>query len=133
MSGSAAEEEEDAQKVQKITFMEKKPPDKPKEEDKTDYPSLREEKAEQPEPPEEQHVAWEKRRQEWLGTYREGEDARGKRSSAPLPEDQKALSDIKMVLKAWAGPYPSFRHYYPLEEVIDLYMEVWYDDSSSSD
>lgn len=36
-------------------------------------------------------------------------------------------------MKSVQGPYPRFNGYYPLEEVIDLYMEIWYDDDSDSD
>ena len=36
-------------------------------------------------------------------------------------------------MKSVQGPYPKFNHYYPLEEIIDLYMEIWYDDDSDSD
>lgn len=36
-------------------------------------------------------------------------------------------------MKAVQGPYPRFGNYYPLEEVIDLYMEIWYDSDSDSD
>jgi hypothetical protein len=31
------------------------------------------------------------------------------------------------------GPYPRFNSYYHLEEIIELYMEIWYDSDSDSD
>lgn len=40
---------------------------------------------------------------------------------------------MRKVLKAQQGPYPRFDCFYGLEEVIDLYMELWYDSESSSD
>ena len=40
---------------------------------------------------------------------------------------------VKRIMKSVQGPYPKFTHYYPLENVIDLYMELWYEDSSDSD
>ena len=39
---------------------------------------------------------------------------------------------IKRIMKSLQGPYDRFKHYYPLEEAVDLYMEIWYDNSSSS-
>lgn len=36
-------------------------------------------------------------------------------------------------MKSVQGPYPKFINYYPLEEIIDLYMEIWYDSDSDSD
>jgi len=39
---------------------------------------------------------------------------------------------IKRIMKSLQGPYDRFRHHYPLEEAVDLYMEIWYDSSSSS-
>jgi hypothetical protein len=35
-------------------------------------------------------------------------------------------------MKSLQGPYDKFKHHYPLEEAVDLYMEIWYDSSSSS-
>ena len=40
---------------------------------------------------------------------------------------------MKKTMKAVQGPYPRFGSYYPLEEIIDLYMEIWYDSDSDSD
>ena len=36
-------------------------------------------------------------------------------------------------MKSQSGPYERFDYYYALEDVIDLYMEIWYDSDSSSD
>ena len=36
-------------------------------------------------------------------------------------------------MKSVQGPYPSFNNYFPLEQVIDLYMEVWFSDDDSDD
>ena len=33
---------------------------------------------------------------------------------------------IKMVMRSQASPYEAFESYYPLEEVVDTYMEIWY-------
>ena len=41
---------------------------------------------------------------------------------------------IKHTMKSVTSPYEPFEGYYPLEEVIDTYMEIWYQsDSSDSD
>ena len=40
---------------------------------------------------------------------------------------------IKDIMRSVQSPYPPFKSYYQLEDVVDLYMEVWYEDSSSSD
>jgi hypothetical protein len=40
--------------------------------------------------------------------------------------------NIKRIMKSLQGPYDRFKHHYPLEEVVDIYMEIWYDSSSSS-
>lgn len=34
-------------------------------------------------------------------------------------------------MKSLQGPYDGFNSHYPLEEAIDIYMEIWYDSSSS--
>lgn len=42
---------------------------------------------------------------------------------------------IKQTMRSTTSPYEPFEAYYPLEEVVDTYMEIWYnsdsDDSSS--
>ena len=42
---------------------------------------------------------------------------------------------IKQTMRSTTSPYEPFESYYPLEEVVDTYMEIWYnsdsDDSSS--
>ena len=52
-----------------------------------------------------------------------------------IPSDQydPERRALRKVMKSVQGPYPRFNAYYPLEEVIDLYMEIWYDDDSDSD
>ena len=52
-----------------------------------------------------------------------------------LPEDRVDLErkKVKKIMKFQAPPYSKFPAYYPLEDSIELYMQIWYDDSSSSD
>jgi len=38
---------------------------------------------------------------------------------------------IKRVMRSVTSPYEPFEAYYPLEEVIDTYMEIWYQSDSS--
>ena len=36
-------------------------------------------------------------------------------------------------MKQLSGPYKEFESYYPLEDTIELYMEIWYESSSSDE
>lgn len=36
-------------------------------------------------------------------------------------------------MKQLSGPYNSFEQYYPLEDAIELYNEIWYESSSSDE
>ena len=36
-------------------------------------------------------------------------------------------------MKQLSGPYKEFDTYYPLEDTIELYMEIWYESSSSDE
>lgn len=38
---------------------------------------------------------------------------------------------IKQIMRSQASPYEAFESYYPLEEVVDTYMEIWYQSDSS--
>lgn len=51
----------------------------------------------------------------------------------PIESSDPERRGLKKVMKSMQGPYQKFDAYYPLEEIIDLYMEIWYDDDSSSD
>jgi hypothetical protein len=58
---------------------------------------------------------------------------RGAFSSKGLPIDPNSQErrHVKRTMKALQGPYEGFKYHYPLEEAIDIYMEIWYDSSSS--
>ena len=58
------------------------------------------------------------------GTYRS--------SSIPQKAEDPERRQIKRVMKSVTAPYQKFQSYYPLEEAIDLYMEIWYKDDSDS-
>ena len=34
-------------------------------------------------------------------------------------------------MKSDSGPYEAFKHHYPLQEAIDMYMEIWNESDSS--
>ena len=61
-------------------------------------------------------------------------DVRGQESTSTISQDPENTErrHIKRIMKSLQGPYDRFRHHYPLEEVVDIYMEIWYDSSSSS-
>lgn len=43
------------------------------------------------------------------------------------------IQDIKDVLLSYKGPYPRFEGYYRLEDIIDQYMIMWFEETTSSD
>ena len=55
-----------------------------------------------------------------------------KASALPLDSQEHERKACKKIMKAVQGPYQKFNCYYPLEEVVDLYMEIWYSDDSDS-
>jgi hypothetical protein len=62
-------------------------------------------------------------------------DVRGPTKSKELPEDESddERRYVRRIMKSQSGPYAKFDYYYALEDIIDLYMEIWYDSDSSSD
>ena len=38
----------------------------------------------------------------------------------------------KRTMKSTTSPYAPFNSFYPLESIIDAYMEIWYKDDSDS-
>jgi len=49
----------------------------------------------------------------------------------PVDPNSQERRHVKRTMKALQGPYEGFKYHYPLEEAIDIYMEIWYDSSSS--
>ena len=51
-----------------------------------------------------------------------------------MPEDDSDSERraVRKIMKSQSGPYQKFDSYYALEDIIDLYMEIWYDSDSSS-
>ena len=39
---------------------------------------------------------------------------------------------VKRTMKSVQAPYKGFDYHYPLDQCIDIYMEIWYDSDSSS-
>lgn len=94
---------------------------------------------------------WEKQRQAWLNpkTHENNtaivdnevvfrpNDPRDGVSQGQIPLDHSVKvaqgysevslrKKIKRIMKNLQSPYDAFDSYYPLEEVIDTYMEIWY-------
>ena len=55
--------------------------------------------------------------------------------SRDLPEDpdDPERRHVRKIMKSQAGPYQRFKGYYALEEVLDLYQEIWNDSDSDTD
>ena len=47
------------------------------------------------------------------------------------PVNEMTRKKEKRTMKSECSPYEAFGGSYPLEEIIDTYMEIWYKDSSS--
>ena len=62
------------------------------------------------------------------------DDVRGPVSSGPIPDrHQDALRyAVKRTMRQLSGPYQPFSQYYPLDETIFLYDDIW-NESSSDD
>lgn len=50
-----------------------------------------------------------------------------------FPSEPRAVEEIKDTLKSTRRPYERFDGYYRLEDIIDQYMYVWYEETTSSD
>ena len=48
------------------------------------------------------------------------------------PERYATRKKAKRTMKSTTSPYDPFEGFYPLEDVIDAYMEIWYKDDSDS-
>lgn len=51
----------------------------------------------------------------------------------PKEETDPTRLAIRRTMKQLSGPYKEFEAYYPLEDTIELYMEIWYESSSSDE
>mmetsp|Transcript_9742 Transcript_9742/g.9576 ORF Transcript_9742/g.9576 Transcript_9742/m.9576 type:complete len:133 (-) Transcript_9742:7-405(-) len=77
------------------------------------------------------HNHWQNCRQQWLKTKNEGDDARGNMEYAQIPTDHRHREYLKSkILRSTRGPYREFENYHSLQEVIELYEEIWFDESS---
>jgi len=52
--------------------------------------------------------------------------------SIPVEPGDSVRRQVKRTMKSVQSPYEGFKHHYPLEECLDIYMELWYDSDSSS-
>ena len=78
---------------------------------------------------------WDQYRKAWLSNKNTGADVHDGIPRRNISDDHDDLDGkrVKKTMNSMAPPYPKFPAYYPLEDTIDLYMNIWYDDSSSSD
>ena len=55
--------------------------------------------------------------------------------SGPIPKEETDPTRlaIRRTMKQLSGPYKEFEGYYPLEDTVELYMEIWYESSSSDE
>ena len=62
-------------------------------------------------------------------------DVRGTIGSGPIPtsETEPTRLAVRRTMKQLSGPYSAFEQYYPLEDAIELYNEIWYESSSSDE
>ena len=60
---------------------------------------------------------------------------RGGVSSEPIPQNETEPTRlaVRRTMKQLSGPYNAFEQYYPLEDAIELYNEIWYESSSSDE
>ncbi len=47
-------------------------------------------------------------------------------------EEYMIRKKAKKTMKSTTSPYEPFEAFYPLEDIIDAYMEIWYQDDSDS-
>ena len=83
---------------------------------------------------------WEQERSKWLKKAKGGSDPKDGLPTLSIPNDHKQKTKsgtmslrkkVKRTMKSVQSPYDPFESYYPLEEVIDTYMEIWYQSDSS--
>ena len=55
-----------------------------------------------------------------------------KEGSIPTEVDDMERRQVKRTMKSVQSPYQGFDYHYPLDQCIDIYMEIWYDSDSSS-
>ena len=84
-------------------------------------------------------IKWEEERDKWILRKEESNINEQVNISElddfkELPiDDLGQLTEIQDVLRQRGGPYPRFEAYYQLEEIIDQYMYMWFEESTSSD
>ena len=62
-------------------------------------------------------------------------DVRGPVTSGPIPQSdsEPVRLAVRRTMKQLSGPYSPFDQFYPLEDAIELYNEIWYESSSSDE
>ncbi len=90
----------------------------------------------------EKHLAWERKRQEWLNVSvlniivnqnkNQTRDTPFKCPTVPFPADRRVARKPKEIMRSVVSPYDPFNNFYKLEEVIEVYLDIWYEDDSDS-
>ena len=79
---------------------------------------------------------WDQRRNIWLQHQNHnGPQPKMGLQSKPFPTEEMNKSlrkKHKKMMKSTTSPYEPYEAFHPLTEVIDTYMEIWYQDDSSS-
>ena len=82
-------------------------------------------------------LKWEKDQLKWQETVNDSEDNLKWFEELPMvdfpTEGDSKLIKIKDTLKSSRRPYKRFEGYYKLEDVIDQFMYIWFEDTTSSD
>ena len=87
-------------------------------------------------------MRWKQQREQWLqyGSADQRESTEDPKMGVPSEEfpdigdPMKAAErkQAKRTMKSTTSPYAPFKAFYPLENIIDAYMEIWYKDDSDS-
>ena len=71
---------------------------------------------------------WYRCRNKWLTQSNICDDIRDNIDYSPVPKELKEREAIKSILKCKKPPYREFDFFYSLEEIIEMYKEIWFDE-----
>eukprot|EP00824_Muranothrix_gubernata_P025442 TRINITY_DN817_c0_g1_i2.p1 TRINITY_DN817_c0_g1~~TRINITY_DN817_c0_g1_i2.p1 ORF type:complete len:141 (-),score=12.96 TRINITY_DN817_c0_g1_i2:153-575(-) len=76
------------------------------------------------------HLRWEKMRVQWMNKKETERDTPYKCASRPVPTEKRELRNIVETMRSYIPPYEAFPAFYKLQDVIDLYEQIWYEEDS---
>jgi hypothetical protein len=78
---------------------------------------------------------WQQERLKWLQSEEENSQDSSVNSEdyMDFPFELDKIDDIKQILKANRRPYGKFEGYLSLEDIIEQYMYIWFEETTSSD